>query len=100
MKIKILLIFSLFVSKLTYSQSDFEKILKGGELIVNGLSFLKKDKTETKETNAKIIESVCIKNKLANKITYSMIGKDEEGNVIKKEPRWFGYVPTTDSADF
>lgn len=67
------------------AQSDVDKILKGGEIIINGLSFLKKDKTETKETNTKIIESVCIKNKLSEKITYIMIGKDEEGNTVKKE---------------
>jgi hypothetical protein len=84
LKTKILFIF-LFFSMFSYSQSDFEKVLKSGEIIVNGLSFLKKDKSEIKETNSKIIESVCIKNKLADKITYLMVGKDEEGNVIKKE---------------
>jgi hypothetical protein len=80
-----ILFFCLFFSVNSFSQSDFDKVLKGGEIIVNGLSFLKKDKSETKETNSKVIESVCIKNKLADKITYSMVGKDEEGNVIKKE---------------
>ena len=80
-----LLIFCLLFSINSYSQSDIDKILKGGEIIVNGLSILKKDKSEIKETNSKIIESVCIKNKLADKITYLMVGKDEEGNVIKKE---------------
>lgn len=44
-----------------YAQSDVYKILKGGEIIVNGLSFLKKDKTEVKETNSKFVESVCFK---------------------------------------
>jgi len=85
MKLKffIFLFFSVFT--ITYSQTDIDKILKGGEIIVNGLSFLKKEKSEVKETNSKVIESVCIKNKLADKITYSMVGKDEEGNVIKKE---------------
>ena len=67
------------------AQSDVDKILKGGEIIVNGLSFLKKDKSEVKETNSKVIESVCIKNKLADKITYNMVGKDDEENVVKKE---------------
>jgi len=67
------------------AQSDVDKILKGGEIIVNGLSFLKKDKSEVKETNSKVIESVCIKNKLADKITYIMVGKDDEENVVKKE---------------
>jgi hypothetical protein len=81
---KVSLLF-LFLNFSIYAQSDIDKILKGGEIIVNGLSFLKNNKTETKETNSKVIESVCIKNKLADKITYSMIGKDDEGNVIKKE---------------
>ena len=69
MKSKIFLIAIIF-SNLLYSQSDVDKILKGGEIIVNGLSFLKKDKSEVKETNSKIIESVCINNKLIDKITF------------------------------
>ena len=36
-----------------FSQSDVDKILKGGEIIVNGLSFLKKDKSSEKENNSK-----------------------------------------------
>ena len=67
------------------AQSDVDKILKGGEIIVNGLSFLRKDKSEVKENNSKIIESVCIKNKLTDKITFIIVGKDEEDNTIKKE---------------
>ena len=67
------------------AQSDVDKILKGGEIIVNGLSFLKKDKSEAKESNSKIIESVCIKNKLTDKITFIIRGKDAEDNTIKKE---------------
>ncbi len=77
-------IFLLFIPFFNYSQSDVDKILKGGEIIVNGLSFLKNNKSEVK-TNSKVIESICIKNKLSDKITYIMNGKDEEGNVIKKE---------------
>lgn len=69
----------------SYSQSDIEKILKGGEIIVNGLTILKNNKSETKNTNSKIIESVCVKNKLTEKITFSFVGKDEEDNVVKKE---------------
>lgn len=75
----------LLTSSLSYSQSDIEKILKGGEIIVNGLSILKKDKSEGKETNSKVIESVCIKNKLTDKITFVINGKNEEDIVIKKE---------------
>lgn len=48
--------------------------------------FFKNSKTETKLSDSKIIESVCIKkNKLSEKITFSLIGKDEEGNFQKKE---------------
>ena len=75
----------LLISYSSYSQSDFEKVLKIGEIIVNGLSFLKKDKSEAKETNSKVIESVCIKNKLTDKITFIISGKDAEDNSIKKE---------------
>lgn len=83
---KIICFFSfIFFSNLSIAQSDIDKVLKGGEIIVNGLSFLKSNKSETKSTNSKIVESVCIKNKLSDKITYTMIGKDEEGEVVKKE---------------
>ena len=80
-----LLISAIFFFNISFSQSDVDKILKGGEIIVNGLSFLKKDKSEAKETNSKVIESVCIKNKLTDKITFIIVGKDEEDNIIKKE---------------
>jgi hypothetical protein len=83
-KCKFLLLL-LLIPTINYSQSDVDKILKGGEIIVNGLSFLKKDKSEVKETNSKIIESVCIKNKLTDKITFIISGKDSEDNTIKKE---------------
>lgn len=80
-----LLISAIFFFNISFSQSDVDKILKGGEIIVNGLSFLKKDKSEAKESNSKIIESVCIKNKLTDKITFIISGKDAEDNTIKKE---------------
>lgn len=69
----------------SYSQSDFEKVIKSVEIIVNGLSFLKGNESETKSTNSKVIESVCVKNKLRDKITFSLVGKDQDGNTIKKE---------------
>ena len=69
MCLKVFCIILFFLNTLTINaQSDIDKILKGGEIIVNGLSFLKKDKSEAKETNSKVIESVCIKNKLTAKL--------------------------------
>jgi hypothetical protein len=77
--------FFLSISSKVYTQSNLEKILKSSEIIVNGLSILKKDKTEAKETNSKIIESVCVKNKLTERITFRIIGKNEDGDELKKE---------------
>ncbi len=79
------LLFIIFFPIFSYSQSDVDKVLKAGEIVINGLSFLKKEKSEVKETNSKVIESVCVKNKLSDKITYIMIGKDDQDNLIKKE---------------
>lgn len=84
MRKKILIILILF-PLINYSQSDIDKLLKGGEIIVNGLSFLKGNKSESKTNESKVIENVCVKNKLTDKITFSLIGKDEDGNQIKKE---------------
>jgi len=83
---RLLLIIGCALSSMTVqSQSDFEKTLKAGEVLINGLSFFKNGKSETKSSDSKVVESVCIKNKLAEKITFSLTGKDEEGSVQKKE---------------
>jgi hypothetical protein len=86
MRTKALSLLLLFFAPLALqAQSDFEKTIKAGEIIVNGLSILKNTKSETKASDSKIIENVCIKNKLAEKITFSIIGRDEQDNVVKKE---------------
>lgn len=85
MKTLRMLVIPFFITNIAYSQSDFDKVLKGGEILVNGLSFLKGNKPESKEANSKVIESVCVKNKLTDKITFRIVGKDEEGDDVKKE---------------
>ncbi|WP_395043676.1 hypothetical protein [Flavobacterium sp.] len=82
--IKIFLIL-FFTSSLCFSQSNLEKVLRSGEVIITGLSFLKATKTEAKPNDVKFIESLCIKNKLSDKITFSIVGTDQEDNVVKKE---------------
>ena len=82
---KTLCLFFIVINLSAYSQSDFEKVLKGGEILVNGLSFFSNGKSENKSTNSKVIESICVKNKLADKITFKIVGKDSEGNDVKKE---------------
>ena len=79
-------LYLLVIPLFSYSQSsDIDKVLKGGEILVNGLSFFKSTKSDSKSSNSKVIESVCVKNKLMDKITFKIIGKDEEGDDIKKE---------------
>ncbi len=70
----------------SHSQSDIEKILKGGEILINGLSVLKSNKTESKsDQSSKKIQSLCVKNRLNEKIFFKLSGKDEEDNKIIKE---------------
>ncbi|WP_395053234.1 hypothetical protein [Flavobacterium sp.] len=70
----------------SFSQSDLEKVIRGGEVIINGLGFLKNNNaSSTKAKDSKIIESVCVKNKLSDKITFKIYGKDDDDNEIKKE---------------
>ena len=84
MKIKVLILIILLSIKPIYSQSDLQTILKGGELLLSGLSIFKVAKSDVK-SDSKIIESVCVKNKLVDKITFRIVGKNEEGDEIKKE---------------
>jgi len=80
-KIKTIL-FAFIITTSSFAQSDIDKFLKGGEILVNGLSFIKGNKSKS---DSKTIESVCIKNKLSDKITFTMVGKDTDGNELKKE---------------
>ena len=79
------IIFMFFVLPTFLSaQSNFETAIKGGELLLSGLSVLKVSKSDAKK-NSKIVESVCVKNKLNDKITFRIVGKNEEGDDVKKE---------------
>jgi len=69
---------------MTFSQSDLENAIKGGEMLLSGLSILKMSKSDAKG-NSKVIESLCVKNKLTDKITFKLVGKNEEGDEIRKE---------------
>ena len=80
---KIILIIILF-PYISFAQSDLQTAIKGGELLLSGLSIFKVAKSGAK-TDSKIIESVCVKNKLVDKITFRIVGKNEEGDEIKKE---------------
>lgn len=66
------------------AQSDIANIIKGGEILLNGLAILKVAKSKP-EAESKIIESVCVKNKLIEKITFKIYGLNAEGDEVKKE---------------
>ena len=83
MKLKILFAL-LLMCQLLFSQTDLNNIIKGGELLLSGLSILKISKSDAKK-ESKVIESVCVKNKLNDRITFRIVGKNEEGDNIKKE---------------
>lgn len=69
---------------ISFAQSDLETAIKGGELLLSGLSIFKVAKSGVKK-DSKVIESVCVKNKLNEKITFRIVGKNQDGDDIKKE---------------
>jgi hypothetical protein len=78
---KCIYLFLIFFSNSLFSQSDFEKTIQAGGTIINGLSFLKSNKSSDNKTAV----TLCVKNKLTDKITYKITGKDKEGNDVKKD---------------
>lgn len=85
MKFKVFLF--LFFSNFIQAQT-LETLIKGGELLVTGISIFKTSKlTESKDktVDSKFVATVCVKNKLAEKITVKLEGKDSEGNKVVKE---------------
>ena len=83
MKLKNLSAVVMLLPVMSFAQSDLQTAIKGGELLLTGLSIFKTAKGS--KTDSKIIESVCVKNKLVDKITFRIVGKNEEGDDVKKE---------------
>ncbi|GGC87391.1 hypothetical protein GCM10011508_13260 [Flavobacterium lutivivi] len=82
MKNLILSFVLLYTFQISYSQSDFEKTLQAGAILINGLSFIKGNKPKP---DSKTIEYLCVKNKLTDKVTFKLTCKTEDGDEIKKE---------------
>lgn len=74
----------LLVPVLTFAQTDIENALKLGQVIASGFSIIKSTKSNTKP-DSKTVSSVCIKNKLAEKIIFKLTGKDNQEEKIVKE---------------
>ena len=69
---------------ISFAQTDFEKALKASEIVLNGFSIFKLSGAN-KKSDSKTISSVCIKNRLQEKISFIITGKDAEGVTVVKE---------------
>ena len=84
MKLKNFIAIAFLLPLMSFAQSDLTNVIKGGELLLSGLSIFKVAKSDTKK-ESKVIESVCVKNKLNEKITFRIVGKNQDGDDVKKE---------------
>lgn len=80
-KIKSVVLILLLCPIMSFSQSD---LIKGGELLFGGLITVF-NLSKPKNINSTVVESVCIKNKLENKITFIIVRQTEDGDEIRKE---------------
>lgn len=78
---KYILLLLAITSQFSFSQSDFEKTIQAGGALINGLSFLKGNKTSDNKT----VLMLCVKNKLQEKIIFKITGKDTNDNDVKKD---------------
>jgi len=80
----LLTLFATFTLLSAYPQSTAETAIKAGEIILGGLSIFKS--THAKSDKDKIlVSSVCVRNKLADKITFTLHGEDGKGNDVSKD---------------
>lgn len=87
---KFLLLFIFFPIALFSQQNgitDFDRGLKIGEILVNGLTVFKGGKANASSNNTSTKSQFCVKNKLPEKIQFKLerIDKEDTENVIKKE---------------
>ncbi|MFN3754208.1 hypothetical protein [Flavobacterium sp.] len=65
------------------AQSDVTALVKGGEILVGGLITI--FSSSKKNPASTTVESVCIKNKMTDKITLVLTRQTEDGEEFKKE---------------
>ena len=82
--LKLLVATLIMLSSITFAQTDLENALKVGQVVLNGFSIFKLSGAD-KKSDSKSISSVCIKNRLQEKISFIITGKDAEGVTVIKE---------------
>ena len=83
-KFKSVVLLLLLCPMMAFSQSDTVNLIRGGELLFGGLITIFKS-SKPKNVNSTVVESVCIKNKLEDKITFIITRQTEDGDEIRKE---------------
>lgn len=73
----------LFLPMISNAQSDLTAIVKGSEILVGGLITI--FASSKKNPNSPTVESVCVKNKMNDKIKLIITKQSEDGDEIKKE---------------
>ncbi len=83
-KLKSVIVVCLLVPMLAMAQSETVNLIRGGELLFGGLlTIFSSSKPEN--NNSTTVESICVKNKLADKITFIILRQTEDGDEIRKE---------------
>ena len=82
-KLKTLVAVLLALPMTSNAQSDVTALVRGGEILVGGLITL--FSSSKKNPSSTTVESVCIKNKMADKITLILTRQTEDGEEFKKE---------------
>lgn len=67
-----------------FAQSTFQTALKAGELVLSGFTIFKATKSDPNK-DGRTIESVCVKNRMTDKITFTINGESNDGDKVKKE---------------
>lgn len=82
-KFKSVLIMLLLCPTISFSQSDVINVIRGGEILIGGLMTIFSSKSGNNDSF--IVESVCVKNKMEDKITFIISRQTEEGEEFCKE---------------
>lgn len=83
MKVVVLVVLVLLQCQ-SYAQSDLDRVIKGGEILLGGLAFVKTAYMDP-EANSTNVKKITFKNKLGQKIVLRLFNEDDEGNELQEE---------------
>lgn len=83
MKVVVLVVLVLLQCQ-SHAQSDLDRVIKGGEILLGGLAFVKTAYMDP-EANSANVKKTTFKNKLGQKIVLRLYIQDEEENEVQEE---------------